>query len=63
LFDSNFKQRKTQTVIASEAKQSMAAAKKKDGLLRFARNDEKPRHAFTISPRKAPELCMNFSPL
>ena len=64
--DSIFKQPRRfrcKTVIArSEAtKQSMAAAK--DGLLRFARNDEESRHTFTPSRRDAPESLINLSPL
>jgi hypothetical protein len=51
-----------ETVIASEAKQSIAKDKGDNGLLRrFApRNDD--RHASAIPRREAPEVCMNDAP-
>src|SRR5712691_11233030 len=43
-------------------KQSIAATKKKDGLLRCARNDANSRYGFATSRREASEALMNLSP-
>jgi hypothetical protein len=40
-------------VIASEAKQSIVATERKNGLLRFARNDEESRCTFALATRCA----------
>jgi hypothetical protein len=47
-------------VIASEAKQSIEQQAGKNGLLRFARNDDNTQ--LRISRREAPEVCVNVSP-
>jgi hypothetical protein len=41
----------SETVIASEAKQSMAQQERKSGLLRFARNDEVSGYDFALATR------------
>ncbi len=64
-FQIQFSNSQEKTVIASAAKQSMAAAKKKDGLLRCARNDGKsqfPIHDFALATRCARANTFIFRP-
>jgi hypothetical protein len=48
--------------MTGSAKQSIEQQERKNGLLRFARNDGKSRRDSTSSRREAPEALINLSP-
>jgi hypothetical protein len=58
LFDSIFKTPEASLRGALATKQSIPSFLRRDGLLRYARNDEK--HTFSFSRLIAPEVCMKF---